>query len=99
MDMMGRFRCGSKLNVVAADSCFSLQINHQEITIMNAQEEKLKELQTVQEKMNTLQAELDRLKSKVKKNEQLTPDERKFFGELGWLSALAVTIAAIASTI
>jgi hypothetical protein len=66
---------------------------------MNAQEEKLKELQTVQDKMNTLQAELDRLKSKVKKNEQLTPDERKFFGELGWLSALAVTIAAIASSI
>jgi hypothetical protein len=66
---------------------------------MDAQEEKLKELQTVQDKMNTLQAELDRLKSKVKKNEKLTPDETKFFGELGWLSALAVTIAAIASTI
>jgi len=66
---------------------------------MNAQEEKLKELQTVQEKMNALQAELDKLKSKVKKNEQLTPDERKFFGELGWLSALAVTIAAIAASI
>ena len=66
---------------------------------METQHEKLKELETVQEKMNTLQAELDRLKSKVKKNEKLTPDETKFFGELGWLSALAVTIAAIASTI
>jgi len=66
---------------------------------METQAEKLKELQSVQEKMNTLQAELDRLKGKVNKNEQLTPDETKFFGELGWLSALAVTIAAIASTI
>ena len=66
---------------------------------METQEEKLKELQTVQEKMDTLQAELDRLKAKVRKNEKLTPDETKFFGELGWLSALAVTIAAIASTI
>ncbi len=66
---------------------------------METQEEKLKELQSVQEKMNTLQLELDRLKGKVNKNEKLTPDETKFFGELGWLSALAVTIAAIASTI
>ncbi|HTN93752.1 MAG TPA: hypothetical protein VMJ33_04150 [Gallionella sp.] len=66
---------------------------------METQEEKLKELRIVQEKMDTLQSELDRLKAKVKKNEKLTPDETKFFGELGWLSALAVTIAAIASTI
>jgi uncharacterized protein YlxW (UPF0749 family) len=66
---------------------------------METQEEKLKELQKVQAEMNKLQAELDRLNSKVKSNEKLTVDETKFFGELGWLSALAVTIAAIASTI
>jgi uncharacterized protein YlxW (UPF0749 family) len=67
--------------------------------IMETQQEKLKELQRVQAEMNKLQAELDRLNTKIKKNEKLTPDETKFFGELGWLSALAVTIAAIASTI
>lgn len=66
---------------------------------METQEEKLKEIQRVREKMTALQAELDRLDAKVKKNEKLTVDETKFFGELGWLSALAVTIAAIASTI
>jgi hypothetical protein len=66
---------------------------------METQEEKLKELQKVQLEMNKLQAELDRLNAKIKKNEKLTPDETKFFGELGWLSALAVTIAAIASSI
>lgn len=66
---------------------------------METKEEKLKEIQTVREKMNTLQAELDRLDSKVKSNEKLTLDETKFFGELGWLSALAVTIAAIAASL
>jgi len=66
---------------------------------METQQAKLKELDAVQSEMNKLQAELDRLNAKVKKNEKLTPDETKFFGELGWLSALAVTIAAIASTI
>ncbi|MGA7749775.1 MAG: hypothetical protein WCA63_06470 [Gallionella sp.] len=66
---------------------------------METQQEKLKEIQIVREKMKKLQAELDRLDTKVKKNEKLTVDETKFFGELGWLSALAVTIAAIAATL
>ena len=66
---------------------------------METKQEKLKEIQAVQAEMNKLQSELDRLNAKVKKNEKLSPDETKFFGELGWLSALAVTIAAIASTL
>ncbi len=66
---------------------------------METQQEKLKEIQTVRDKMKSLQAELDRLDAKVKKNEKLTVDETKFFGELGWLSALAVTIAAIAASL
>jgi hypothetical protein len=33
---------------------------------------------------------------KVEKDEKLTPDEVAYFGELGWLSAAAVAIAAIA---
>jgi len=66
---------------------------------MESKQEKLKEIQAVQAEMNKLQSELDRLNAKVNSNEKLTEDENKFFGQLGWLSALAVTIAAIASTI
>ncbi|MGA9667076.1 MAG: hypothetical protein WBQ69_11610 [Gallionella sp.] len=66
---------------------------------MESRQEKLKEIQAVQAEMNKLQSELDRLDAKVKKDEKLTVEETKFFGELGWLSALAVTIAAIAATL
>jgi hypothetical protein len=66
---------------------------------METKQEKLKEIQAVQAEMNKLQSELDRLNAKVKSNEKLTVEETKFFGELGWLSALAVTIAAIASSL
>jgi uncharacterized protein YlxW (UPF0749 family) len=100
MNIWGRFRCDPKLCIVAGWIAYlSLQIYRQEIAIMETKEEKLKELQKVQAEMDKLQAELDRLNTKVKSNEKLTVDETKFFGELGWLSALAVTIAAIASTI
>ena len=63
------------------------------------QQEKLKEVKAQQEKLKELQAELDRLNSKIEKNEKLTPDETKYLGQLGWLSTLAVTIAAIASSL
>ena len=52
-----------------------------------------------QEKLKKLQAELDRLNMKIEKNEKLTLDETKYLGELGWLSALAVTIASIAASL
>lgn len=61
------------------------------------QQAKLKELQAQQEKLKELQAGLENLSSKVEKNEKLTPDEIEYIGELGWLSAAAVTIAAIAA--
>jgi multidrug resistance efflux pump len=70
-----------------------------EAKTFQAQQEKLKELQAQQEKLKKLQAELDRLNLKIEKNEKLTVDETKFFGELGWLSALAVTIASIAASL
>jgi hypothetical protein len=66
---------------------------------LKAQQEKLKEIQTQQEKLKKLQVELERLNLKIKNNEKLTVDETKFFGELGWLSALAVTIASIAASL
>ena len=65
---------------------------------LNAQQEKLKEVQAQQAKLKKLQAELDKLNSKIEKNEELTPDETAYLGQLGWLSAAAVTLAAIAAS-
>jgi hypothetical protein len=66
---------------------------------LETQQEKLKEVQAQQEKLRKLQAELERLNSKIEKHEKLSVDETKYLGELGWLSALAVTIASIAATL
>lgn len=60
-------------------------------------QEKLIEIQAQQEKLRKLQSELSNLNTKVEKSEKLTTDELEYLGELGWLSAAAVTIAAIAS--
>lgn len=67
--------------------------------VLKAQQDKLKEVQTQQEKLKRLQAELETLNLKIEKNEKLTPDEATYLGQLGWLSAAAVTIASIAATL
>ena len=61
--------------------------------------EKLKELQAQQKNLGKLQAELERINVKITNKEELSPDDTKYLGELGWLSALAVTIAAIAASL
>jgi uncharacterized protein YlxW (UPF0749 family) len=61
--------------------------------------EKLKELQSQQKNLKELQAELERINLKIKKHEKLSEEDTKFIGELCWLSALAVTIASIASSL
>ena len=61
--------------------------------------EKLKELQAQQKNLKDLQGELERINSKIKKHEKLSEEDTKFIGELGWLSALAVTIASIAASL
>lgn len=61
--------------------------------------EKLKELQSQQKNLKELQGELERINQKIKKHEKLSEEDTKFIGELGWLSALAVTIASIASSV
>jgi len=63
------------------------------------QQEKLKELQAQQKNLKELQSELERINSKIKNHEKLSEDDTKFIGNLGWLSALSVTIAAIASSL
>lgn len=63
------------------------------------QQEKLKEIQAQQEKLKKLVAELDKLNAKLEKNEEMTPDEKTYLGQLGWLSAAAVSIAAVAASL
>jgi uncharacterized protein YydD (DUF2326 family) len=69
------------------------------VSNLTSQQEKLNEVRVQQEKLKKLQAELDRLNMKIEKHEKLTLDETKYLGELGWLSALAVTIASIAASL
>ena len=60
---------------------------------------KLKELQLQQAKLKELQAELEHLNTKIKNHEKLSAEDTKFIGELGWLTALSVSIASIASSL
>ena len=67
--------------------------------LKEAQQLKLKEVQEQQAKLKELQADLAKLNAKVKNKEQLTAADTEFIGSLGWISALSVTIAAIAATV
>lgn len=69
------------------------------VSMSDAKLEKLNEIQAHQENLKKLQAELDKLSSKIETDDNLTQDEVKYIAELGWLSAAAVTIAAIAAGI
>ncbi len=62
-----------------------------------AQQLKREELQIQEGKLKELHAELEKLNSKISNNEKLSIDDTKYIGELGWLAALSVTIAAIAA--
>ena len=62
-------------------------------------EESLKELHIQQAKLKELQSELAVMESKISHDERLSKEDIKFVGELGWLSAAAVTIATIATSL
>lgn len=64
-----------------------------------ARESKLKELQLQQAKIGELKDELEKLNRKIKNKEKLSLEDTKYIGNLGWLTALSVSIAAIASTV
>lgn len=66
--------------------------------LQTAKDEKLKELQAQEDKLKELQADLAKLNAKVENHEELSPEDTKFVSELGWISALSVTIAAIAAS-
>jgi hypothetical protein len=60
---------------------------------------KLEEIHAQQAKLRELQSELDVMESKLEKGEKLSEDDVKFTANLGWLSAAAVAITAIATSI
>jgi hypothetical protein len=62
-------------------------------------EEKLKDLQKQQKNLKEIEAELSRISAKINKKEELTLDDTKFIGNLGWLTALSVSIAAVAASL
>jgi flavodoxin len=68
-------------------------------TLQAAKEIKIKELQAQEEKLKELQAELAKLNTKIENHEELSSEDTKFIGDLGWITALSVSIAAIASSI
>lgn len=61
-------------------------------------EAKLQELQVQEEKLKELQTDLAKLNAKIENHEELSPADTKFVSELGWISALSVTIATIAAS-
>ncbi|MGB9092628.1 MAG: hypothetical protein WCB93_00780 [Gallionella sp.] len=73
--------------------------NAAQATMQFSTQKKLEEIHTQQAKLRELQSELDVMESKLEKGEKLSEDDVKFTAELGWLSAAAVAIAAVATTI
>ena len=66
-------------------------------SLETAQQLKAKEVQLQQAKLGKLQADLEKLNSKIATKDKLSDDDTKFIGELGWLAALSVSIAAVAA--
>jgi vacuolar-type H+-ATPase subunit I/STV1 len=65
----------------------------------DTQQQKQKEIQLQQAKLKSLQSDLEKLNSKITKDETLSADDTKFIGELGWLTALSVSIVAAAAAL
>lgn len=73
--------------------------NAAQAKLQSSTREKLEAVHAQQAKLHELQSELDVIETKLEKGEKLSEDEVKFTAELGWLSAAAVAIAAIATSI
>lgn len=69
------------------------------MSLEKSKQEKLKELELQQAKLKELQAELEHLNAKIKNNEKLSAEDTKFIGNLGWITALSVSIATIAASL
>jgi len=66
------------------------------LPIETAQQLKWKEIQAQQVKLSKLQADLEKLNTKITTHEKLSEDDIRYLGDLGWLAALSVSIAALA---
>ena len=65
----------------------------------STRDQKLTELAATQAKLHSLQDELAVINAKAKQNEPLTEADKSFIGNLGWLTTLSVSIAAIAASL
>ncbi len=74
-------------------------MSSQQISLKDTQQQKLKEVQSQQAKLKILQNDLEKLNVKIGKNEELAPEDTEFISELGWLSALSVSIVAAAAVL
>ncbi|MGA7595573.1 MAG: hypothetical protein WCA64_10300 [Gallionella sp.] len=73
--------------------------NASQAKLQGSTREKLEEIHFQQAKLRKLQSELDAMESKMEKGKKLSEADVKFTAELGWLSAAAVAIAAVATSI
>ncbi|MEO6974810.1 MAG: hypothetical protein ABI144_02895 [Gallionella sp.] len=63
------------------------------------QQDKLNELLAQQKNLSALQTELEKINLKIKNKEKLSEEDTEYISNLGWLAALSVTIAAIATSV
>jgi len=68
-------------------------------SMTETQQQKTKEVQLQQAKLKALQADLEKLNGKMSQHEELSSDDTKFISELGWLTALSVSIVAVAAAL
>ncbi len=69
------------------------------ISFIEARQSKLQELQLQRVKLKELNDELEKLNEKIQNKEKISLEDTKYIGNLGWLTALSVSIAAIASSV
>ena len=67
--------------------------------VETAQQLKWKEIQVQHVKLAKLQADLEKMDTKITAHEKLSEDDIHYLGELGWLAALSVSIAAVAAAV
>jgi hypothetical protein len=70
----------------------------EQISLEVTQHIKMLEVQSQQAKLKELQADLEKLNHKISTHEKLSAEDTKFISSLGWISALSVSVAAIASS-
>ena len=68
-------------------------------SLKDSQQLKLQEVAQQQAKLKELQADLEKLNAKINQHEKLSTEDTKFISDLGWLTALSVSIAATVASL